>query len=171
MSAQGKKRSAVCRVESLLRAPDSAPWRAAPAELHDRVMSAIDAAARSSAEPANHETHWRVGALAAAVAICAGGLGLTIGAVAFRGPTGTVIVAAAKGDESSEPGIDAGSAAQEDAPTVVLARAIEELRPAGSSRLVASMAAPMRSEAEGIAAETRSAARTVLSRLPFVSME
>lgn len=165
MMAQGKTSRHAARVDALLRTPDSAPWRTAPVELHDNVMASLDSAAVESGKPVQRSVgQWRVAAIAACVAITAGGLGLLIGASAWRSipATPTMVVA----DASS--GTDLKSA---EAPTVLLARAFEDLSPAGSSRLVASVAAPMRSEAQGLVTETRHAARTILSRLPFVSMD
>lgn len=171
MSAHGKNAAGSDRVEALLRAQDAAPWRAAPAGLHDRIMALVDASPQATAEKTAGGTSWRYAAVAASVAIFAGSIGLTIGAIAFRGASNVELIAAGDGEGGSQPEALPVEAGTHDAPTVLLARAFDDLKPAGSSRLVASVAAPMRSEVQGIAAETRLAARTVLSRLPFVSME
>jgi hypothetical protein len=162
------------RVESLLRSADAAPWVAAPAGLHERVMASLDTGVAVGGASGERPV-WRYGAwaLAASVAVLAGGLGVIAGAALWRSvPTGELLAGALPGESADPESLAAaGVAQQSERPAVVLARAFEDLRPAGSSRLVASVAAPMRSEAAGLAAETRQAAKTVLSRLPFVSMD
>lgn len=174
MSAQGNRLNRNSRVETLLRSTDAAPWVGAPEGLHERVMASLDTGVAVGGASGERPA-WRYGAwaLAASVAVLAGGLGVIAGAALWRSvPTGEVLAGPLPGGPSiteSLPGDDI--AHQPERPTVVLARAFEDLRPAGSSRLMASVAAPMRSEAAGLAAETRQAAKTVLSRLPFVSMD
>jgi len=178
MSASGNTRNKLARVEAVLRSPDAAPWVAAPAGLHDRVMASLDATpARVLAH--DHRASWvsmrswRTLAAAASVAIIAGGLGVLAGAIAWRSTPADALLAGASPESINVPSetVQQITPREVDRPVVVLARAFDDLRPAGSSRLMASVAAPMRSEAEGLASETRLAARTVLSRLPFVSME
>lgn len=169
MTAQGKHSGSASRVEALLRTPNAAPWSEAPTGLHDRVMASLDTApALQARTDSGLSFTFRALAMAASVAIIAGGLGLFAGAAAWRNvpTTAPMVTAASNASTGTSPTVS-----KPEAPTVVLARAFDDLKPAGSSRLMASMAAPMRSEAEGLAAETRLAARTVLSRLPFVSME
>ncbi len=174
MSAQGNRMNRDSRVESLLRSADAAPWVAAPAGLHERVMASLDTGVAVGGASGERPV-WRYGAwaLAASVAVLAGGLGVIAGAALWRSvPTGELLAGALPGESADPESLAAaGVAQQSERPAVVLARAFEDLRPAGSSRLVASVAAPMRSEAAGLAAETRQAAKTVLSRLPFVSMD
>lgn len=174
MSAQGNRMNRNSRVESLLRSTDAAPWIAAPAGLHERVMASLDTGVAVGGASGERPA-WRYGvwALAASVAVLAGGLGVIAGAALWRSvPTGELLAGALPGESVDPESLAAAGVAQpSERPAVVLARAFEDLRPAGSSRLVASVAAPMRSEAAGLAAETRQAAKTVLSRLPFVSME
>lgn len=164
-------RGATERVDALLRCTDAAPWAAAPAALHDRVMAEIDripvGAIAGVSRPARP---WRSIAVAAAVAMIAGGLGLLVGASVLRPVEGTVVAALST---PSEQVIEdtAGAGVETLRPTVVLTRAFEDLRPTEPANVVASVAAPMRAEAAGLAEETRLAARAVLSRLPFVSME
>jgi len=164
MSRQANNVSGHARVEQLLRTADAAPWADAPAGLRERVVRSLDGVQH----PVRGES-WsgrQAAALAACVAIAlgGGGLGLLIGAAAWRNVPlrGTGFTLAPVAPDASAPA---------DAPTVLLARAFDDLRPAGSSSLMSAMSAPMRSEAAGLASETRLAARTVLSRLPFVSME
>lgn len=171
MTAQGNYKANSARVEALLRTPDAAPWHAAPAGLHERVMASLDRVAPLEAQPGQLSGGvWRITAIAASIAIGAGGIGLMIGAAAWRNIPSTSPLASGV-DQTATVFVASTGDQPLETPTVVLARAFEDLRPSGSSRLVASVAAPMRSEAQGLVAETRHAARTVLSRLPFVSME
>lgn len=171
MNTQRNHARSAARVESLLRSQDAAPWSDAPAGLHDRVMASLGGASVAQAElDRRWRAGWQIVAMAASVAIIAGGLGLFAGAAAWRNAPADGRMADNTTSELIRRPAPANSAATE-APTVVLARAFDDLKPAGSSRLVASMAAPMRSEVQGLAAETKLAARTVLSRLPFVSMD
>ncbi len=159
------------RVDALLRCTDAAPWAAAPAGLHDRVMAEIDRLPASGVAGMSRPARpWRSIAAAAAVAMIAGGFGLFVGASIWRPVEGTVIAAS---NTSSQQVVEGTATAGTDTlrPTVVLTRAFDELRPSEPASIVASVAAPMRAEAAGLAAETRLATRTVLSRLPFVSME
>jgi len=174
MSAQGSRMTNGSRVESLLRSPDAAPWVAAPAGLHDRVMASLDTDVAGGVASGDRSAWtFRALAIAASVAVFAGGMGVIAGAALWRSAPAKELLAATLPDDSPLPAprLLAEIPAERDRPAVVLARAFEDLKPAGSSRLMASVAAPMRSEAAGLAAETRQAARTVLSRLPFVSME
>lgn len=178
MSAVGNTKNNVARVEAVLRSPDAAPWVQAPEGLRDRVMASLDAAPSRSATQDSQASWssmgwWRPLAAAASVAIIAGGLGVLAGALAWRSSPADHMLAEALPESINEPSepLREITTHEADRPVVVLARAFDDLRPAGSSRLMASVAAPMRTEAEGLASETRLAARTVLSRLPFVSME
>lgn len=167
MNSQGNTARATDRVEALLRSPDAAPWAPAPESLRARVMEAVSSAPRARTESALAATSaWRWAA-AAAVALVAGTLGLIVGASVWRGDA----TAPAPALTDAAPRQAAPAPQTAEAPTVLLARAFGEMRPAGSARLVDAVAAPMRSEAQGLAAETTNAAKTVLSRLPFVSMD
>ncbi|MBX3402458.1 MAG: hypothetical protein KF699_03500 [Phycisphaeraceae bacterium] len=165
MNAQGKHARPSDRVEALLRSRDSSPWKPAPESLRARVMSAVSQTPGNRAESAHIATSARRWAAAAAVALCAASLGLLVGASLWRSDTTAPQIA------DSAPRQAAPIPQTGEAPTVLLARAFGDLRPAGSARFVDAVAAPMRTEAQGLAAETTSAAKTVLSRLPFVSMD
>jgi hypothetical protein len=165
MNAQGKTTRAAGRVEALLRSPDAAPWAPAPDSLHARVMSAVSRTPVGRTESDRARISARRWAAAAALALCAGALGIVILESSWNnGATAPPITDAGPRQTSPIPPIG-------EAPTVLLARAFGELRPAGSARIVDAVAAPMRTEAQGLAAETTNAAKTVLSRLPFVSMD
>lgn len=169
MNARGTTARAADRVEALLRSPDAAPWAPAPESLRARVMEAVSSVPRAQTESALAATSaWRWSA-AAAVALVAGTLGLLVGASVWKGGASAPAPALTAADAPPRQAAPAPQTAE--APTVLLARAFGEMRPAGSARLVDAVAAPMRSEAQGLAAETTNAAKTVLSRLPFVSMD
>lgn len=169
MNAQGNTARAADRVDALLRSPDAAPWKSVPDSFRARVMDAVATTPRTETESARATANARWWAAAAAVGLCAGVLGLLVGASVWKG--GTNAHAPALADADAAPRHAAPIAQTGEAPTVLLARAFGDLRPAGSVRIVDAVAAPMRTEAQGLAAETTNAARTVLSRLPFVSMD
>lgn len=166
MNAQGKHARPSDRVEALLRTRDSAPWSPAPEALKARVAGALRDAPRAQTAPDSAANIARRWAIAACLALCAGAAGVVIGAATWGagGPDSEPIADARPIVSPMEP-------PRAEAPSVVLARAFGDLRPAGPTRLVDAVAAPMRTEAQGLATETTNAAKTVLSRLPFVSMD
>jgi hypothetical protein len=166
MSAQGKPATNVEKVEALLRSPDGTAWHDAPAHLHDRIMAALDLPQTVLEQPAPRNA-WRLTSIAAAIALVAGATGLIVGASIWRPAAGTALA----NSESLRVAENTSVQPAAETPTVVVSRIFEEFKPATSSQLVASVSAPMRSEAQGLVTETQFAARTVLSRLPFVSME
>lgn len=166
MNAEGKHARPSDRVEALLRSRDSAPWSPAPEALRSRVAAALREAPPAQTAADSAATVARRWAIAACLALCAGAAGIVIGAATWgAGGPGSEPIADAR---LIAPPIDLPRA---EAPSVVLARAFGDLRPAGPTRLVDAVAAPMRTEAQGLATETTNAAKTVLSRLPFVSMD
>ncbi len=171
MNSRTKTTGRGTRVETLLRTPDAAPWSAAPSGLHDRVMASLDAAPIDGAGTTGLGTRRvAVAALAASLAIVAGAAGLIAGASLWKQTPGEMqIVQRVSGTGPAAAALPVQHAGE--APTVVVSRVFGQMRPAPSARLVESVAAPMRTEAEGLAAETRLAARTVFSQLPFVSMD